>query len=156
MKPVHYNGAMAITTDPVVFWKDYEARIGQKILRYSLGRYLSGWDEFREELWGLAIIAEGGFRFHHFPHENWLSFMSRSGSGREAPVEKLFQIARESFTGVELVVERSWLKRLLSPSQPVIRLSYRKVDGGDGVVMLEVDKEPEAFAADLRSLFADP
>ena len=57
------------------FWRDYEEKIGEKVLVRSLGQYISGWEEFGgprgRTLWGLIMATSGGFRFHHFPQVSW-------------------------------------------------------------------------------------
>jgi hypothetical protein len=142
---------MANTNDPAEFWRDYEAKIGEKIVRYGLGRYLSGWDEFKSDLWGLVIVTEGGFRFHHFPHEGWLGALTRvGGGGGSTPTEKTLHIPKSSFISIELKKEKSLLKRILAPMMPTILVRYRKVDGNDGTLVFELDREPEAFAAALQ------
>jgi len=137
--------------DPAVFWRDYEAKIGEKILRYDFGHYRSGWDEFTSDLWGLVIISEGGFRFHHFPHESWFGSLTRGG-GEVTQTEKTLHIPKSSFVSIELKQEKSLLRRIFTPIMPQMLLNYRKVDGTDGVLICELTREPDAFTAALREL----
>jgi hypothetical protein len=131
------------------FWKDYEASIGEKVLAKSLGQYLSGWAEYTQPLWGLAIAASGSFRFHHFPHEGWITALSRITSGGEAPKEKTFAIPKESIRSVELVMEKRWWKKLLFPSNPMLIL-HCLINGTDADVIIETDKSAEAVVEALR------
>ena len=130
------------------FWKDYESSIGEKVLAKSLGQYLSGWAEYTQPLWGLAIATSGSFRFHHFPHEGWITALSRITRGGEAPKEKAFSIPRESINSAEFVVEKRWWKKLLSPSNPLL-IIHCCINGAETDVMVETDKSAEAVVEAL-------
>jgi hypothetical protein len=138
---------------PEEFWRDYENRIGEKVLARSLGRYLSGWDEFDASggnpLWGLLIVTEKGFRFHHFPQASWLEALSRFSSGWEPPQEKTFFIPRQSIITVELRKETSWWKRLLAPAPPTLVIRYRTEEGAGAELLAETDSRAEELLAGL-------
>jgi hypothetical protein len=138
---------------PGEFWRDYENRIGEKVLARGLGRYLSGWDEFdasgNEPLWGLLIAAEGGFRFHHFPQANWFESLARLNSSWEAPREKSFFIPRDEISAAELRKETSWWKRLLTPSPPLLVIRYRTPEGTEAELLAETDSQGEHLIAAL-------
>jgi hypothetical protein len=131
--------------DPERFWQEYGARYGETILAYTLGRYISGWDEFPDNLWGLAIATSGGFRFHHFPHEGWIQAISRSSFGGDAPKEKTVFIPHGQILGTELIIEKSWLKRFLRPSLPRLVIRYRP-DGpsaAEAALVVETDQKAQ-------------
>jgi hypothetical protein len=140
---------------PEEFWRDYENRIGEKVLARSLGRYLSGWDEFDgpggRPLWGLLIATEKGFRFHHFPQMSWIDALSRFNSGWEPPQEKTLFIPRQNIITVELRKETSWWKRLLTPSPPLLTIRYRTEGGTEAELLTETDSRAEALLAGLGS-----
>jgi hypothetical protein len=123
-------------TDPVRFWKDYEETCGEKVLAYTLGQYLSGWDEFDLPLWGLLIATSGGFRFHHFPHEGWIQALSRASSGGDPPKEKTLFIPRDRLIAVELKTETSLLKKIFLSPVPRLVIRYR-----DGEIVMETDQK---------------
>jgi hypothetical protein len=125
--------------DPDEFWKEYEEKTGEKVLAKSLGRYVSGWTEYTEPLWGLLIATSGGFRFHHFPHEGWLIALTRISSGGSPPREKTIFIPKENIKGVSLRTEPRWWKRFLFPSPPVICIRYGTLDGGETELLAEAD-----------------
>jgi hypothetical protein len=135
--------------DVDMFWRDYEEKNSEKVLSKSLGRYISGWAEYPEPLWGLAIATTGGFRFHHFPHEGWLIALSRITTGGEAPKEKTFFVPRESILSVELIIEKRWWKKLLTPSSPVLLIRYSLLDGTEAALSIETDRQAEDVAAAL-------
>jgi hypothetical protein len=135
-------------TDPAGFWKDYEEKCGEKVLAYTLGQYLSGWDEFNTPLWGLLIATSGGFRFHHFPHEGWIQALSRLSSGGEAPKEKTIFIPRDQLASVELKVEKSRLKKILFPSSPRLVVRYGNT-GGE--LILETDQKAREIVQALST-----
>jgi hypothetical protein len=124
---------------PEQFWDEYGARYGETVLSYGLGRYVSGWDEFSEPLWGLLIATSGGFRFHHFPHQSWLQALVRPGSA-DTPEEKTLFIPRQDIAGVELLREENWLKKLIFSRPPLLRIRY---SGNPG--------EPLVFETDTRA-----
>jgi hypothetical protein len=135
-------------TNPDHFWIEYEEKIQEKVLAKSLGRYLSGWNEYPEPLWGLLIATTGGFRFHHFPHEGWLLALTRATTGGEPPREKTIFIPKEKISSVELRIEKRWWKKLLTPSPPLLELHYPGLDGGDAALILETElKARDVFAA---------
>ncbi|MDR2144001.1 MAG: hypothetical protein LBP29_06500 [Treponema sp.] len=134
--------------DPDRFWKEYEEKIQEKVLAKSLGRYISGWNEYQEPLWGLLIATTGGFRFHHFPHEGWLIALTRITSGGEPPKEKTIFISKEKITSVDMHIEKRWWKKLLTPSPPLLELHYTGLDGGDAVLVVETEaKAQDVFSA---------
>jgi hypothetical protein len=130
------------TQGPEQFWQEYGARYGETILAYGLGRYISGWAEFQGEIWGLAIATSGGFRFHHFPHESWITAISRISFGGDGPKEKALFIPYEQLLGAELKIEKLWWKRLINPSLPHLMIRYR--DEGqspnEATLVVEVDQ----------------
>jgi hypothetical protein len=139
-------------TDPQEFWKKYEASLGEKVLSFSLGQYLSGWAEHDPPLWGLLIATDRGFRFHHFPQEGWLQFFSRFSSGGEAPSEKTIFIPREWILRAELRRETSLLKRIFLASRPRLVIRYKDDNGAEGEFIAEADS---AAAALVEKLWAE-
>jgi hypothetical protein len=137
--------------DPDQFWKEYEEKTGEKILARSLGRYVSGWAEYGEPLWGLVIATSGGFRFHHFPHEGWLIALTRISTGGPAPTEKTIFIPKENIKAVSLRTEPRWWKRLLFPSPPVLCIRYGALDGGECELLAETDSSAKAVAGALSA-----
>ena len=132
------------------YWNDYEASIGEKVLAKSLGQYMSGWAEYVQPLWGLAIATSGGFRFHHFPHEGWLMALSRATTGGEAPKEKAFFVPRDSITSVELILEKRWWKKILTPSNPVLTVRCL-INGEEREVVIETDRTAAEIVTALKN-----
>jgi hypothetical protein len=134
--------------DPEKFWREYGERYGETVLVFGLCRYISGWAEFQDNLWGLAIATSGGFRFHHFPHESWIQAISRTGFGGDAPTEKTLFIPYERILGTELRIEKSWWKRLLNPSLPHLTIRYRLEgpESDEDTLVIEADQK----AGELR------
>ena len=132
------------------FWSDYETSIGEKVLAKSLGQYQSGLAEYPQPLWGLAIATSGGFRFHHFPHEGWIMALSRITTGGEAPKEKTFFIPNDAISSVELITEKRWWKKILSPSNPLLVIHCR-VNGAESQVMIETDRSATAVLDALKN-----
>jgi hypothetical protein len=137
-------------TDPQEFWKDYEAALGEKVLSFSLGQYLSGWAEYDPPLWGLLIATDRGFRFHHFPHEGWLQALARLSTGGKAPTEKTIFISRERILRAELRRERSLLKRIFFASRPRFIIRYRDGDGAEEEFVAEADSTATAVLENLQ------
>ena len=131
------------------FWKNYEESVGEKVLAKSLGQYKSGLAEFHNPLWGLVIATSGGFRFHHFPHESWLTALTRATSGGEGPKEKTFFIPKDTISSIELITENKWWKKILSPSNPVLAIQCNY--NGETTVLIETDKSANAVADALRA-----
>jgi hypothetical protein len=126
------------------FWKEYEESIGEKVLAKSLGQYLNGLPQYQQALWGLAIATSGGFRFHHFPHEGWLTAISRATMGGEIPKEKTFFIPKDSIHSVELIREKRWWKKILSPSNPTLVINCRTNDE-ETKIFIETDQTAAAI-----------
>jgi hypothetical protein len=133
--------------DPDQFWAEYEAKIGEKVLAKALGRYMQGWTEYEGPLWGLLIATSGGFRFHHFPHESWITALTRVGGGRKAPEERTIFIPKEKISSVELRREKSWWKRLLVPTPPLLVLHYRIEDTEETLLAETEINAKDVFAA---------
>ena len=122
------------------FWRDYEQKIGEKVLARSLGRYTSGWAEFDsngwKNIWGLIIASESGLRFHHFPQQHWMDMFSRK---REESKEKIFSIPREQIISAELFKEPNWFIRMFSTPAPRLLVKYRDENGEEKKLFLEAD-----------------
>jgi hypothetical protein len=138
---------------PEEFWGDYENQIGEQVLARSLGRYLSGWDEFDRSgegpLWGLLIVTGGGFRFHHFPQVSWLDALTRFNSGGESPREKTFFIPRHKIDSAELRIETSIWKRIFIPHPPLLAIHYRNEAGLERELLAEADSKAAGLAEQL-------
>jgi hypothetical protein len=137
-------------TDPADFWEKYEATLGEKVLSYALGQYLSGWAEYDPPLWGLLIATDAGFRFHHFPHEGWIQVLSRVSTGGEAPTEKTIFIPRSRIIQAELRREKSLLKRIFFASQPRFSIRYRDNEGAEQEFVAEADSKAAAILEKLQ------
>ncbi|MDR0599445.1 MAG: hypothetical protein LBG84_05110 [Treponema sp.] len=139
------------TVDFEKFWREYEEKTGETVLAKSLAHYLRGWAEFPEPLWGLAIATSGGFRFHHFPHEGWLTALSRLTSGGEPPKERTLFIPRERIVSAALVVETRWWKKLLAPAAPLLLIRAAPGEGPETELAVETDRGGEALVEALRA-----
>jgi hypothetical protein len=150
---------MAQTTEE--FWNQYEADLGEKVISHALGRYFGGWDAYDPPLWGLLIVTERSFRFHHFAHDNWLtSWLSRGeGTGKE----RIIVIPAEEITGARFAGgPQPWWKKIFAYSPPVLLVSYRK-DGGtpsdghrEGTLRIETGTDAQPFVDALAGLIGGP
>jgi hypothetical protein len=141
---------------PEDFWSQYETALGEKVISHALGRYLGGWDEYDPPLWGLLIVTNRSFRFHHFAHDNWLtSWLSRGeGIGKE----RIIVIPAEEITGVRFSGgPKPWWKKIFAYSQPLLAVSYRK-DGAtgehrnEGALHVEIGTDAQSFVDALTKL----
>ena len=140
------------------FWQEYEEKIGETVLARSLGQYLSGWEEFDSQgwspVWGLLIATSGGFRFHHFPHRNWLE----SITGRDGSSEKLIIIPKEKIISARFNIESKWWVKLLKSPLPQLMLVYRDHMDTEQTLVLEANlmagknNNSELLADKLNSL----
>ncbi|MDR2095928.1 MAG: hypothetical protein LBP76_10495 [Treponema sp.] len=130
------------------FWREYGERYGEKVLCFTLGRYISGWDCYEQPFWGLLIATDGGFRVHAFPHEGWLEALSRVSSGGEPPREKTVFIAHDRILSAGLQSEQSRWKKLLFNRPPRLLIRYRNAAGAEQELIAETDaKGPELLRA---------
>jgi hypothetical protein len=137
--------------NPEEFWKDYEKRLGEKVLGYCLGRYVRGWDSYPDPLWGLSIVSSGAYRFHHFPHEGWIEAMARAATGGKAPEEKVIVIPRDKILGAAFKQEKKILRRIFFSVQPWLCLKYRREDGSEAELIVESDTKAKALAELLNN-----
>jgi len=108
------------------FWKEFEEKSGEKILSRSLGKYISGWQEFdnkRWEGWGLVIQTSGGFHFHHFPQYSWIDNFTRNAE-KDPLKEKSIFISKEKIISTEVIKETKLWKKIFLPSQPKLVIRY--------------------------------
>jgi hypothetical protein len=123
------------------FWREYEEKTGEKVLAHSIGRYVSGWEEFDNNrwtsIWGLVIATSGGFRFHHFPQRSWVDSLIGGGE-LEALKEKTIFIPKEKIISTRIDVETKWWKKLFVASPPQLFIDYHD---GDNTHRLLVEVE---------------
>ena len=134
------------------FWREYGEKTGEKVLAHSIGRYVSGWEEFDSNrwtsIWGLVIATSGGFRFHHFPQQSWLD--SLFGGGRlEEPKERTIFIPKEKIISARLLTETKWWKKFLVPSQPQLVIDYHDGDNTRRLLVEVVIKAKDPGIGDL-------
>jgi len=114
---------------PGDFWQEYEEKTGEKVLAKGLGQYLSGWKEFDEwkvpAMWGLVIATSGGFRFHHFPQQNWIAAITAGFGGNETAKEKTIFIPKEKIVSTQLVKKQKLWEKLFKPVQLQFSIVYR-------------------------------
>jgi hypothetical protein len=139
--------------NPDDFWREYEAKTGEKVLARSLGQYKSGWQEFDGNnwggIWGLVIATSGGFRFHHFPHMSWLDALTRFSSGAEPPTEKTIFIPQDRLLSAKLYKETRWWKKIINPSSPRLLIRYRNEAGEEKELVLETEYKSDGLAEQL-------
>lgn len=142
--------------DPVEFWKDYEKNLGEKVLGYCLGRYLSGWDRYPGPLWGLNIVTSAAYRFHHFPHEGWLEALTRVTRGGKIPEEKVIEVPKNRILGAAFMREEKLFKRFFFNIQPWLSLKYQREDGTKAELIVESDIKAKALAELLSGIAKGP
>ena len=122
---------------PDEFWREFEEKTGEKVITRGLGKYVSGWDEFDNKrwggLWGLIINTSGGFRFHHFPQNNFFdALFNFAASEKEPQREKTLFLPLEKIIMQKLVKEEKWYKRLFINSTPRLVINYMDESGKTG------------------------
>lgn len=134
------------------FWREYEEKTGEIVLARSLGKYISGWEEFDSRkwnsIWGLIIATSGGFRFHHFPQQSWIDAFTRS-SGQDAPKEKTIFIPKDKIISARLIKETKWWKKIFNYSPPQLVIQFRDGTGNERQLLLEADFKADNLAAQL-------
>jgi len=140
------NSSRKTTKSADDFWREYEEKTGEKILARCLGKYVSGWEEFGslKDIWGLVIFTSGGFRFHHFPQQNWVEFMFRR-TGSEEAKEKTIFIPNEMIVKKKLFEESKWWKKLFSSYMPHLAICYQDGAGNERQLLLEADSKSGDF-----------
>jgi len=137
---------------PEDFWQEYEEQTGEKVLARSLGRYVSGWEEFDSNgwnsIWGLIISTSGGFRFHHFPQTSWIDVLGNLGN-YNAPKEKTFFIPKENIISAKLIEETTWWRKIFRSYPPQLLIGYRDGTENTKQVLLEVEFKHENLAETL-------
>jgi len=140
---------------PDDFWREYEEKTGENVLARGLGQYLSGWEEFDSHewtaIWGLLIATSGGFRFHHFPQQNWLTVLA-GFAGQEASKEKTIFIPKEKIVSTQLFRETSWWKKILKSALPQLIITYLDEGENKRRLLLEADSNSTDIAEKLNTL----
>ncbi|MDR0323981.1 MAG: hypothetical protein LBI12_06020 [Treponema sp.] len=124
------------------FWREYEEKTGEEILKRGLGKYVSGWDEFDKKklsgIWGLVITTSGGFRFHHFPQNHWLDSLTRFGSKGPAKEKTIF-IPNEKIISNEVIKEKKWWRKIFISSIPHLVIRYIDEAGNEKQILFEAE-----------------
>ena len=138
-----------------MFWQEFEEQTGEKVLSRSLGKYISGWDEFDENkwtgIWGLLITTSGGFRFHHFPQVSWLMAITSFGSVKQQKEKTIF-IPNERIVLSQLIKETKWWKKILSNSVPHLVINYTEEASPEASPETGVKEKRLVFEAEYKIL----
>lgn len=134
------------------FWSQVAEEIGEPVLAYGLGRYISGRDE-PGPLWGLIYHSATIFYYRHFPQQSWFSSLLSQrkieGRGDARGREIIYEIPLAQIKTVNASREGSWVQRILSPSPPVISLVG--VFESTPPFRFTIENNGDAFLASLRS-----
>jgi len=130
-----------------VFWREYEEKTGEKVIKRGLGKYISGWDEFDDKkrggIWGLIIETSGGFRFHHFPQNNWIDALTRFAESGQ-PKEKTIFLPQEKIISTQSIKETKWWKKLLTNAAPLLVIKYSDDAESEKQLLFEVQHSHDA------------
>jgi hypothetical protein len=130
--------------------REYAERFNEDILVLTMGRYTGGWQEFAPPLWGLVIVTDKGFRFHHFPHQSWLDAAVRATGRGAEPREKLIFIPKDRLVHFAFFEEKSWWRKLLIYTPPVLAVTFRDSQGVEADLRVEIEGRcKQALAAAL-------
>lgn len=132
------------------FWLEYEEKTGEKVTARCLGQYVSGWEEFGNltSIWGLVIFTSGGFRFHHFPQQNWLESMIRTTGGKKSPKEKTIFVPKEKIKSIRIIEELKWWKKIFSSRWPMLIIRYLDETESERQLLLEADLKSGKLKSD--------
>ncbi|MCL2215143.1 MAG: hypothetical protein FWC06_08050 [Treponema sp.] len=126
------------------FWREYEEKTGEKVIKRGLGKYISGWDEFDEKkwggIWGLIIETSGGWRFHHFPQNSWIDLLTRFADSGQ-PKEKTIFLPQEKITSAQIIKETKRWKKLFTNTAPLLSIKYTDEAGNEKRLLFEVQRE---------------
>jgi len=124
------------------FWREFEEKTGEKVLSRTLGKYISGWEEFektpQEALWGLLISTSNGFRFHHFPQNSWIDVFTKFAQ-REQPKEKTIFIPKEQIILTQQEKETKWWKKIFSTMSPQFIIHYNDENNEERKLIFEAE-----------------
>ncbi|MEW5814091.1 MAG: hypothetical protein AB1798_01680 [Spirochaetota bacterium] len=113
------------TDDVQKFWSDLENTIGEKILIYSMGDYLGGYQNITGPVVGLFYLTATKLFFQTFPKENFLSTLFRGftrSTTRNEPIT--FSIPLDKIKAVIHPPKKSFWKSFLSPAVQPNALDY--------------------------------
>jgi hypothetical protein len=144
----------AETKERLELCREYAERFNEDILELALGRYTGGWQEFAPPLWGLVIVTDKGFRFHHFPHQSWLDAAVRATGRGTEPREKLIFIPKDRLVGFTFFEEKSWWRKLLIYTPPIMAVTFRDSQGTEADLRVEIESQSKkALTSALASFF---
>lgn len=151
---------------PQQFWAEVERRREERVILFSLGRYLQGVGGFPPQCWGVIYLSESAICFRTFPQSNWLSALlggnrgapagsvperrstagGDSGSGiGTADAEQEFCIALSTIDTVKLEGRGTILQRIFSPRFPTLRIERDDGTGSRTSVRIEIERDAVGF-----------
>ncbi|MFP4010797.1 MAG: hypothetical protein ACLFUM_03790 [Spirochaetaceae bacterium] len=132
---------------PEEFWRRTEEDLGEKVLVYAMAKCLRGCAEGNAGVWGLLFVTERALYFRHFPSANWFSAIVQSAGDPGKPREGIyFSVPRSDVGDVSVMRETSLLRRMFTPSPPVMRVSYRDSRNLDAELQLVVESKLERIS----------
>lgn len=143
---------MKAENDVEKFWAETEAKLGERVLVYSLGQFVAGYGDVHPGTWGLFFVSETALHFQTFQSENWFSSLLR-GRRRSKPSESEmeFHLPLSCLKSVEVTRQKSWLKRLFAPEPPVVHVPYVLPTGRQGELLFAMDLKIKEFVDGLRA-----
>jgi len=134
------------------FWSETEERLGERVLVYSLGQYVSGYGDVRPGTWGLFFVSESSLHFQTFHSENWFSSLLRSRKkSQPSESEMEFHLPLSSLREVEVTRRKSWFRRLFAPEPPMIHAAFELPTGHKGELQFAMDLKIKEFVEGLKA-----
>jgi hypothetical protein len=131
---------------PEEFWAEVERERGERVIKYSLGQYLGGWEDMMAPRWGLVYVTDSAICFRTFPQRNWFSALMGAGGGAsEKSQEMELCLPRADIHGVELRKTTSLLKKIFAPDPPTIEISCRDEYHREVLVRFQIDPAAKEF-----------
>ena len=119
------------------YWQRMGEELGEPILAYVLGRYVSGFEQ-DGPLWGLLYFTSSRLFFRHFGQTNWFSGLLQSGGSSDSRSREVtLEVPLERFLSLVAPPKPNLLARIFGGNEENFRLVSNRPDVSEFVFSVE-------------------
>lgn len=133
------------------YWKEKELEINEKIKGKQICEYISGYQELKEQTWGLLYYTQSSFYFQTFPKKNWVSSLLSSNHADNFGKTRIFRKLWKDIEEINLPSKRNIFLAFFSPPDYRVFIEYHVGSKVNTLIfMMSCRENRDQFMEDYR------